>query len=575
MSSFGRERTNADLLYPRPRLERRGDYPRAVIDRSRRTARTTVAATLLALALLAGACSSDGGRSDTADPSSGHRAARPERPTTAAAPTTTTAAPVLVPWTGPVEHLFFHTLVMRPDLAFTRGSEGQGFLDYFVTVGEFRKILDQLYANGWTLVDIHKAARGQVMVPAGRKPFVLSEDDVNFYDNTRGHGVGWRLVLDPAGDVKVEVRDDQGTRVTDDDIVPIVDQFVAAHPDFSAEGAKGVIALTGYEGLFGERVEPVDDPDSPGGGGPGHRHRRSAEGHRVDPGQPQLRPHRPEQGVDRRTCGRDAEKWLAEATPIIGPTDIYIYAYGAAPTPGSPKVDLLRDLGFTIQCDIDKVPRLVHVDGVDVMSRRHIDGIAFAQQGANLAGLFDVTTVEDAPPGCPADPSVGRLSLLGAAGPLGAELHGLGARGGGGLEGDADREDDHAGDAQQRRCRPGAGRARLRMKPGLVSTALIAPLAAAPLILSCRVPLRLGADELGRDRHERHHHHDQHRAHGQREGVLAPARHVDRGRRRGPCPRRSPSRGSSGGGGAPGSTAGRIRGGFGPATAKANTALHQ
>ena len=37
----------------------------------------------------------------------------------------------------------------------------------------------------------------------------------------------------------------------------------------------------------------------------------------------------------------------------------------------------------------------MHADGVDVMSRRHIDGIAFAQQGANLAGLFDVTAVED------------------------------------------------------------------------------------------------------------------------------------------------------------------------------------
>jgi hypothetical protein len=284
---------------------------------------------------------------------------------------------------------------MRPDLAFTPGSEGQGFLDYFVTVGEFRKILDQLYANGWTLVDIHKAVRGQLLVPAGRKPFVLSEDDVNFYDDTRGHGVGWRLVLDPAGDVKVEVRDDQGTRVTDDDIVPIVDRFVAAHPDFSAEGAKGVIALTGYEGLFGERVDQPDDPDHQGAIA-----RATAIADRLKATGWTLASHSYGHiDLNKASIGSvraDAEKWLAEATPIIGPTDVYVYAYGAAPKPGSAKVDLLRDLGFTIQCDIDKVPRLVHADGVDVMSRRHIDGIAFAQQGANLAGLFDVTTVEDA-----------------------------------------------------------------------------------------------------------------------------------------------------------------------------------
>ena len=202
-------------------------------------------------------------------------------------------------------------------------------------------------------------------------------------------------MLDPGGEVKVEVRDDRGTRVTDDDIVPIVDQFVAAHPDFSAEGAKGVIALTGYEGLFGERINQLDDPDHQGAVA-----RATAIANRLKATGWTLASHSYGHiDLNKASIGfvrADAEKWLAEATPIIGPTDVYIYAYGAAPKPGSPKVDLLRDLGFTIQCDIDKVPRLVHADGVDVMSRRHIDGIAFAQQGANLAGLFDVTTVEDA-----------------------------------------------------------------------------------------------------------------------------------------------------------------------------------
>ena len=344
----------------------------------------------LPLALALGACSSGGPASrSSASPDDTQRPSAPTAPST-----TTTAPQTLVAWTGPVEHLFFHTLVIRPDLAFTRGSEGQGFLDYFVTVGEFRKIVDQLYANGWTLVDIHKAVRGQVMVPAGRKPFVMSEDDVNYYDNTRAHGVGWRLVLDPSGDVRVEVRDDQGTRVTDDDLIPIVDQFVAAHPDFSAEGAKGVIALTGYEGLFGERVNLPDDPDHPAAVA-----RATAIADRLKATGWTLASHSYGHiDLNKASIGAvraDAEKWLAEATPIIGPTDIYIYAYGAAPKPGSPKVDLLRDLGFTIQCDIDKVPRLVHAAGVDVMSRRHIDGIAFAQQGANLAGLFDVAAVAD------------------------------------------------------------------------------------------------------------------------------------------------------------------------------------
>jgi hypothetical protein len=44
----------------------------------------------------------------------------------------------LTSWTWPVEHLFFHTLVIRPDLAFRDRTQGQGFRDYFVTVTEFR-----------------------------------------------------------------------------------------------------------------------------------------------------------------------------------------------------------------------------------------------------------------------------------------------------------------------------------------------------------------------------------------------------------------------------------------------------
>jgi len=182
--------------------------------------------------------------------------------TTPPPPATTTTTVPLVPWTGSVEHLFFHTLVVRPDLAFgPHDSLAQGLRDYFVTVTEFGRILEQLYANGWTLVDIHRAVAGQVRVPPGRRPFVLSEDDVNYYDYSRLRGVGWRLVLDQAGAVKVELRDASGTHVTGEDLIPMVDDFVARHPLFSADGAKGVIAVTGYEGVFGERVQDATAPD--------------------------------------------------------------------------------------------------------------------------------------------------------------------------------------------------------------------------------------------------------------------------------------------------------------------------
>jgi len=316
---------------------------------------------------------------------------RPLSPATSVSlPTTTT--PSLVAWSGPVEHLFFHTLVIDSSLAFANDKEGQGFRDYFVTVQEFRTILDQLYANGWTLVDLHRVVAGTVRVPAGRRPLVISEDDVNYYNYERPRGLGWRLALDPTGDVKVEVHDATGVHITDDDLVPLIDEFVAAHPDFSADGAKGVLALTGYEGLFGERVQ---DPNAPGYAASVARATAIAErlkatgwllashsyGH-IDLSQ-----------TSTAYAQIDTQRWRAEAEPIIGPTDIYVYPFGARPPPRT--LAMLSKAGFSIFCDIDVVPRLTHLAGVTIMSRRHIDGLALTQQAARLAPLFDARAVLD------------------------------------------------------------------------------------------------------------------------------------------------------------------------------------
>jgi hypothetical protein len=302
----------------------------------------------------------------------------------------------LVRWRGPVEHLFFHTLIIDPHLAFQHDALGQGFRDYFVTVHEFKAILAQLYVHRWTLVDLHRVVSGHVWVPKGRRPFVLSEDDVNYYDYSRSRGLGWRLVLDAHGQVKVEEHDGRAVRMTDNDLVPIVDAFVAKHPDFSADGAKGVLAVTGYEGILGWRVNELGSP-----------HWRSWVAHaravaaRLRATGWTFASHSyghidvTQSGAD--LVRRDALHWLAEAVPIVGRTNVYIYPFGAQPPPDSPQVQVLRALGFTIQCGIDIARRLVRADGVTFMSRRHIDGIAFssAQQRAALAPMFSVAAVED------------------------------------------------------------------------------------------------------------------------------------------------------------------------------------
>jgi hypothetical protein len=285
-------------------------------------------------------------------------------------------------WHGPVEELFVHPLVINPRLAFTADPLGVGFQQNFVTALEFRRILDQLWRKGWTLVDVHRAAQGTVRVPEGRRPLVLSEDDVNYYEYFNGRGLADRLVLH-AGRVEAEL---PGGRLTDEDVVPLVDAEVARHPEFSADGAKGMLALTGYEGLFGEHR-----PHQPAA-----RERLKALAHWLTGHGWTIASHTwghiDLSNSSPSAVAWDTAQWQALAEPLLGRTDILVYPFGARPPPD--EVQQLVKAGFPIQLDIDVIARRVHLDGAIVMSRRHVDGFAF-DAPQQQAPFYDVAIVRD------------------------------------------------------------------------------------------------------------------------------------------------------------------------------------
>ena len=43
--------------------------------------------------------------------------------------------------------------------------------------------------------------------------------------------------------------------IGDYDVVPRMDSFIREHPDFSYHNARGTVALTGYNGVFGYRTD--------------------------------------------------------------------------------------------------------------------------------------------------------------------------------------------------------------------------------------------------------------------------------------------------------------------------------
>lgn len=137
-----------------------------------------------------------------------------------------------------------------------------------LTVSQFRQILQELYDANYILVDIYSLAEKQqnedgssafteasLEIPAGKIPFVLSQRDVNYSLDRIGKGYPSRLLLDENNQIVNEFLNADGTiSYGAYDIVPILDEFIAEHPDFAYENARGVLGLTGYNGILGYRT---------------------------------------------------------------------------------------------------------------------------------------------------------------------------------------------------------------------------------------------------------------------------------------------------------------------------------
>lgn len=191
------------------------------------------------------------------------------------------AASKLTEWNDPnqIPNLCFQPLIADTERAFTDATYGSSYNRHYVTTGEFSSILEALYANGYVLVSIDDFiaedtdANGAVIynskslfLPEGKKPIMITQVNVNYqlymidsdgdqYPDAGGDGFASKLIFDAKGNITCEMVSASGQTVTGAyDLVPILDSFVAKHPDFSYRGAKAILALTGYNGLFGYRT---------------------------------------------------------------------------------------------------------------------------------------------------------------------------------------------------------------------------------------------------------------------------------------------------------------------------------
>ncbi|MFW8051667.1 polysaccharide deacetylase family protein [Vagococcus fluvialis] len=319
---------------------------------------------------------------------------------------------------GKISHLFYHSLVKDSQKAFKESANPQGYKDYMVTIPEFNASIEQLYQNGYVLINLEKLIKKNdkgelefvgVTLPQGKKPLVLSQDDVSYYEYMKGEGFPTKLLLDENNQVKTLYQDDGKKDIGDYDMVPLIDTFVSKHPDFSYQGAKGIIALTGYNGVLGYRTSESVYGKSDNTSKEiaeakkvatqmkqdGWTFASHAWGH-IDMGKSSL-----------ADIKKDNELWQKEVAPIVGKTTVFIYPFGAdisdwqTYSSDNGKFDYLKEQGFDIYCNVDATQSSWSQFDKEFYrnARINIDGIRFESElkGENhvLESFFDTKTVYD------------------------------------------------------------------------------------------------------------------------------------------------------------------------------------
>ena len=197
---------------------------------------------------------------------------------------------------------------------------------------------------------------------------------------------------------------DGQTRYGSYDLVPLLDDFLAQHPDFSYRGARATIAVTGYQGAFGYRISS-DYKAKLGDEAFAQACKDArevadalrAEGYTIAS---HSYGHLTYGDISPERLAGDAQKWNDQIAAVIGETDVLLYPFGSdiagIEAYKGAKFDTLYGLGFRYFCNVDSAKHWVQIhDGYVRQGRRNIDGYRMYYQPNLLDDLFDTKTVWD------------------------------------------------------------------------------------------------------------------------------------------------------------------------------------
>lgn len=325
-----------------------------------------------------------------------------------------------------IPHVFYHSLIVDPSKAFHNDeARATDYNQVMTTVDEFNKITQEMYNRGYVLVKIHDMAqnvdgtmqKGKILLPADKKPFVLSIDDVSYYEYMTGDGFATKIVIGDDGYPTCEMQMDDGSVQTGGfDVVPLLEAFIKEHPNFSYKGARGIIALTGYDGILGYRTAPkYGDPSTPEYQANDWYKDINVEQERADATAVVARMkevgwefathswgHKDMGEASYDNMVADMEKWLDQVNPLLGgDTDIVIFPKGTdigswRGYDDNDKFEYLKSVGFDYYCNVDANQPWVQFDSRYLRQARiNFDGYEMYYCQDKLTPFFDADSVFD------------------------------------------------------------------------------------------------------------------------------------------------------------------------------------
>lgn len=313
----------------------------------------------------------------------------------------TAAKDTLTAWpdVGKVPFISFQPLIADTARAFDDDDNAAYYARNSLTVSEFTAILEQLYDNGYVLVSTEHMAvpdetgtyqPGQILLPAGKKPLILSQVPVHYTTSLANDGFARRLVVASGGQIACEYTDAEGKTTTGSyDLVSVLEAFLAQHPDFSYRGARAVLGISGDPGPLGyditdetERASARKVAQSPLNTG---YEFASFTYDGIGYGE-----------ASEEEVAQDVKQWKEALEPVLGPVSILFYANGSdlANYEGA-KFQTLYEGGFRYFCALDSsVNSWVQIENTYIrQSRRTINGTRITEEAGQVADLFDAAKV--------------------------------------------------------------------------------------------------------------------------------------------------------------------------------------